>query len=135
MAIERWQSGNWYFQLNPATGAGHASRNAGQFEPAFEPTAQSVTMDTITHPMVTETYPVTTIPIAPDVFIRKMESAADMLRSISVSVHGADLARWLEEMADSVDVDPFAPNYVALAAEEPTSQYQDAVDAAEYPRF
>jgi len=134
MTVVQYQKGDQYYQINPATGAGHVSGNPDEFDPAREASAYAVTVDTITRPLVTETRPMTVIPIDPTVFTRTMQAAAGALRS-SDGVRGGALASWLEEIAASVDDDPFAPDYVALAAEPVTSQIEDARQAAEYPIF
>ena len=132
MAVVQYQKGDQYYQINPATGAGHASGNPHEFDPAFEESAHAVTVDTITHPLVTEARPMTLIPVDPIVFTRTMQAAAGALRR-SDGVRGGALASWLEEMAASVDDDPMAPDYEALAKEpEPTSQYEDTRQAAGY---
>lgn len=129
--VIQYQEGDQHYRINPETGAGHVSGVDGEFDPAFEPTAHSVTLDVIDRPFVTGTCPVTTIPIAPDIFTRTMGMVAITLRKCG-SVRGKVLAGWMEEMAASVDADPFAVDYAALAAEEPRSQYQDTADAAGY---
>ena len=134
MAVVQYQKGDQYYQINPATGAGHVSGDPGEFDPARNPTAYAVTVDTITHPLVAEVHPMTVIPVDPTVFTRTMQAAAGALRR-SDGVRGGALASWLEEIAASVDDDPFAPDYVALAAEPVTSQIEDARQAAEYPIF
>jgi len=125
----QYQKDNQYYRINPATGAGHVSGDPGEFDPARNPTAYAVTLDVIAHPLVTEVRPMTVIPIDPTVFTRTMQAIAGALRS-SDGVRGGALASWLEEIVASVDDDPFAPDYVALAAEPVTSQYEDNRDAA-----
>ena len=130
----QFQEGDRHYRINPETGAGHVSGDPVEFDPARNPTAYAVTVDTITHPLVTEARPMTVIPIDPTVFTRTMQAAAGALRS-SDGVRGGALASWLEEIAASVDDDPFAPDLLALAAEPVTSQIEDARQAAEYPIF
>ena len=134
MAVVQYQKGDQYYQINPATGAGHVSGDPGEFDPARNPTAYAVTVDTITHPLVTEARPMTVIPVDPVVFTRTMQAIAGALRR-SDGVRGGALASWLEEIVASVDDDPMTPDYAALAAVEPTSQVADAADAAGYPIF
>lgn len=132
MKVVHFQRGDQHYRISPATGAGHVSGVDGKFDPAFEPTAHSVTLNVLDRPFITDVHPVTTVPIDSDVFIRTLQSAADLLRSDGGG-RGGLLAQWLEEIVDSVDVDPFAVDYAALATEEQRSQYRDAADAAGYP--
>ena len=48
---------------------------------------------------------------------------ADMLAILTNMFHAA-------ERVTAVDYDPFAPDYDALAEQEPTSQYQDSRESA-----
>lgn len=132
MAVVQFQESDRHYRINPETGAGHSSGNPDEFDPAFEGSAYAVTVDVIARPTVIEARPVTVIPLAPEVFARTMEMTAVTLRKCG-GVRGGVLAGWMEEMAASVDADPFALDYVALAAEPVTSQYRDAADAAGYP--
>jgi len=134
MAVVQYQKGDQYYRINPATGAGHVSGDPDEFDPARNPTAYAVTVDEIMHPCVTETRPMTVIPVDPTVFTRTMQAIAGALRS-SDGVRGGALASWLEEIVASVDDDPMVPDYEALAAEPVTSQIEDARQAAGYPIF
>ena len=63
-----------------------------------------------------------------------LPSFGDTYTKCLLALAGADAVA-LAHAAKNPDEDPFTPDYLDLAAEEPTSQYRDSAEAAGYPGF